>query len=71
MRSLDRNVKKLSGKHIGSADAAADHGSAGTVNTGIWTLCTAKSEFHDTVSAGRMNDTCRLCGDQALMIDNI
>ena len=43
----------------------------GTVNTGIRSLCTAQTEFHDTVVLCCIADTGCFCGDEALMVQNI
>ena len=71
MGSLDRYVEHLAGQHVGGADAAADHGGAGTVDTGVRTLGTAQAELHDAVALGCVNDAGRLGGDQALVVDDV
>ena len=69
--SLHRNVKHLSGQHVGGSDAAGNHGSSGSVNSGIRPLGAAQSKFHDAVPAGCMDDAGSLGGDQALVVYNI
>ena len=69
--AFDRNVENLSCKYVGSSAAAANDSSAGTVNTGIRSLCTAQAEFHDTVVLCCIADTGCFCGDEALMVQNI
>ena len=71
MRSADRNVKKLSCQYVGSTDTATDHGSSCTVSTCIRALCTAKPEFHDSVSSGCEADAGRLGCDQTLVVDDV
>jgi len=69
--TLNRHVEKLSGQHIGGADTAADHGSAGSVDTGVRTLCPAKTKLHDTVALSRVYDPGALGSNQALVVDDI
>ena len=71
MCALDRNVKELTGKHVGRTDAAADHGCTGTVDTGIRSLGTAQAELHDAVSAGGLYDTGCLGRDQTLVVYDV
>ena len=56
MGAFDRNVEKLSRQDIGSTDAACNHGSPCAVGSRVRPLGAAKSEFHDSVSACRIDD---------------
>ena len=71
MGSHDRDIKHLAGKHIRCADTSADHSGSGSIKSGIRSLSTAETKFHDTVSLCRMDNTGCFCRDQALMIDDI
>ena len=70
MRTLYRNIKKLSGKHIGSADASANHGSSCTINTGIRTLCTTQAKLHDAITFCSTDNTGSFCSNQTLVVDD-
>ena len=69
--SQNRNVKHLSGQYIRCADASADHGSPGSVQSGVRSLSPAKAKFHDSVALGSVDHAGRLGGDQALMVDDV
>ena len=69
--TFDRDIEHLSGQHVGSSHAAADHSSSCTVDTGIRALGTAKTEFHDTVALCSVNHARGFGGDQTLMVDDI
>ena len=71
MGTFDRNVENLSGKYIGSTTAAADDSSAGTVNTGIRSLCTTQTKFHDTVILRCVADAGCFGSNQTLMVHDI
>ena len=68
--SFDRNIKHLTGQYIGSSDTASDHCGTGTVGSGIRSLCTSESEFHNA-AAGSINHTGCFGTYQTLMINNI
>ena len=71
VRALDGNVKELSAQDIGCSHAACNDCRASAVGSRVGTLGTAKTELHDSVAAGRIADTRRLRGDQALVVDDV
>ena len=71
MGTFHRNIKHLAGENIGGSDTAADHGSSGSVDTGIRALGPAKAEFHNAVSLCCIYHTGGLGSDQTLMIQHI
>ena len=66
-----RYVKHLSCKNAGSTDTASDHSSTGTKDTGIRSLGTAKTKFHNAVTLGCIAYTGCLCCNQTLVIDDV
>ena len=70
MCSLNRNTVKFSGKYVRSTGTSADNGSSCTECSGIWSLCTTKTKFHDTAASSIVN-TRSLCCDETLVVDNI
>jgi hypothetical protein len=71
VRAFDGNLKQFAAENVGRANAACNDGRPCTVCTGVRALRTAKTEFHDTVSACRITDPCGFGGDEALMVDDI
>ena len=71
MGSKHWHVKHLTSKHTGCSDTTTDHSCTGSKNTGIRSLGTAKTEFHDTSIVCRINDAGGLGGYEGLMVDNI
>ena len=71
VRALYGDVEQLSAQDVGCADTAGDDCCACAVGAGVGALRAAESEFHDPVTAGRVADTCRLGGDQALVVDDV
>src|SRR5699024_8206832 len=71
MGSLHRNIKHLTGKYVGSSDTAADHGRSGAVDTGVRSLCPAKTKFHNPIAFCRIYHTGGFGGDKALMVQQI
>ena len=65
------NVEHLACKYIGGAGTSADHSGACTINTGIRSLCTAKTKFHDSISSRCVADTGCLGSNKTLMIDDV
>ena len=70
MGSKHWHIKQLSGQHIGRTDTATDHSCSCSVGTRIRSLSTAQSKLHDAISSGRIDYSCRLGGDQTLMVDH-
>ena len=68
--SLNRNVKKLSCKYIGSTDTSGNHSCSCTIDTGIRSLGTAKAEFHHTTTVSCVDHPGCLSGNQTLVIDD-
>ena len=70
MGSKHWHIKQLSGQHIGRTDTATDHSCSCSVGARIRSLSTAQSKLHDAISSGRIDYSCRLGGDQTLMVDH-
>ena len=71
MCSENRNVKHLAGQYVGSTGTSADHCRSGTEDSGVRTLGTAKTEFHDGIALGCVAYTCCLGGNKTLMVHNV
>ena len=71
MSSKNRNVKHLAGQHVGSTCTSADHCSSGSEDSGIRTLGTAKTEFHDRITLGCVAYAGCLGSDEALMVHDV
>ena len=71
MGTFYRNVIQFACQHVACCCAAADHGCSGTQCTCIGTLCTAQTEFQNSIALGCMYHTGSLCRDQALVVDDI
>jgi len=71
MCSENRNVKHLAGQYVGSTGTSADHCSSGTEDSGVRTLGTAKTEFHDGIALSCVAYTCCLSGNKTLMVHNV
>ena len=65
------NVEHLACKYIGGAGTSADHSGACTINTGIRSLCTTKTKFHDSISSRCVADAGCLGSNKTLMIDDV
>ena len=70
MGSFYRNIKHLSAEYIGSTDTACDHGSSCAVSTGISSLGTAETEFHNAIALCSVDNTLCFSCDQTLVVDN-
>ena len=66
-----RNIEHLTGQNIGSSGTSADYCGTCTIDTCVWSLCTAKTKFHDPVTACRIADTSCFGSDKALVVDDI
>ena len=62
------NTVHLVGKGAGSAHAAADVGSLGTVHRTADALCAAGTKLHHSAAIGSAADAVRLGGDQTLVV---
>ena len=71
MGSFYGHVEHLTGQHIGSSDTAADHSGSGAVDPRVRALSAAQAEFHDSVPFGSIYHPGGLCGDQALVVQNV
>ena len=69
--SKDWYVKHFASKNTGSTGTSADDCGTGTKDTGIWTLGTAKTEFHDRVTFCCVADTGCFSGNKALVVDDV
>ena len=65
------DIKFLARQDIGGAYTSTDHGSSGTVETGIRPLGPPKTKLHNAVSLGRIYNTGGLGGNERLVVYNI
>ena len=61
-------IEKLTGKNVGSTLTAGNHSSTCTVYTGIRSLCTTQTKFHNAITFCSLNDAGCFSSNQTLMI---
>ncbi len=71
MGSFYGYIEHLACQNVGGADTACDHGGPGPVDPGVGSLSPAESKFHDPVPLGSVDDSGRLGGDKALVVDDV